>query len=451
MALNLKNGTFAHGTHPKEFKEYSKDIPIEFVPAPSKILLALSQNIGAPSNLSVKAKQEVNFGDKIADSGGFVSVPLHSSIKGVVKKSEKVTMPNGRRVDAVPVVSGKEDVQKDTKEVWDETFGGKWDIAEIDKYSSEEISKLINEAGIVGLGGATFPTHVKLMTNPKTPIDTFIINACECEPFLTTDYRMLLEASEAITIGTLLGAKAVSAKTIVIAIEDNKPDAIKIMTEKVSGTNIKIATLKTKYPQGSEKQLIKAVTNREVSPGALPSEVGVTVSNVGTVAAVAAAVIRKKPLTHRVICLTGSGIKNPKNLFAPIGITFKELIEFCGGLKPSAKKVISGGPMMGFSFGDLNTPVIKGVSGVTILDKTDTDKETNCVRCGRCVEVCPMFLVPTKLALASKNKDVSIAEKYKILSCFECGSCAFVCPAQLPIVQLIRVGKSLVMASKKKN
>ncbi len=447
-----KKGTFSHGAHPKEFKEYSENAPIEFINSPSKVFLALSQNIGAPSVLSVKAKDKVNFGDKVADSGGFVSVPLHSPIKGEIKKQEKFTMPNGRRVDVVPVEGGKDDVQKDTKEIWNEMFGGEWDFKEVEKYSSEEISKLINEAGIVGLGGATFPTHVKLMANPKTPIDSFIVNACECEPFLTTDYRMMLEATDAIIAGTLLGSKAVNAKNIIIGIEDNKPEAIKIVSEKAKGTNIQIAVLKTKYPQGSEKQLIKATINREVEPGALPSSVGAAVSNVGTIAAVAAAVIRKKPLTHRVICVTGSGIEKPKNIFAPIGITFRELIEFCGGLKKDAKKLISGGPMMGFAFGNPDTPVIKGVSGITVLNTRDAQKETetNCIRCGRCVDACPMFLVPTKLALASRKKDLKLAEKYKIMSCFECGSCAFECPANLPIVQLIRAGKSLVMASKKK-
>jgi electron transport complex protein RnfC len=262
----------------------------------------------------------------------------------------------------------------------------------------------------------------------------------------------MIEFPEAIITGSLLAGHAVGAKKIVIGIEDNKPKAIESMEKAASGTDIKIARLKTKYPQGSEKHLIMSVMKRKVPPGGLPIEVGAAVSNVGTVAAIAGAVLKKKPLTHRVVCVTGAGINNPKNLLVPIGISYGELIDFCGGLTKDAARIISGGPMMGFAFADLSTPVTKGASGVTVLTNKDVKKadETACVRCGRCVDVCPLDLVPSKLAVGSRNSNLDVVQKYNIMACLECGCCSYTCPASLPIVQLVRMGKAMVAASAKK-
>ena len=444
------SGTFAKGVHPPGHKNFSQDAPIEVVPAPAKVVVPLMQNIGAPSECVVKAKQDVTFGEMIAKATGFVSVPIHSPINGKVQKVLNVTLPNGRHVPAVPIkADGK---QLEGAALMEEILGGDWPKDAADKHDPKAISAAISAAGIVGLGGAAFPTHVKIMPNDKRPVDALLINGCECEPFLTPDYRIMVEAADAVVCGALLAGRAVGAKQIVVGIEANKPKAVESMTRAAQGTSVKIAVLKTKYPQGSEKHLIMAVMKRKVPPGKLPLDVGAAVSNVGTVVAVARAVLRKKPLTHRVVCVTGGGIVQPKNLLVPIGISYGELIEFCGGLRPEAARIVSGGPMMGFAFTDMEMPVTKGASGVTVLTRDDVKKaeETACVRCGRCVDVCPLNLVPSKLAVASRNKNLEVAERYNIFTCLECGCCAYTCPAGLPLVQLIRMGKAAIMATRKK-
>jgi len=444
------SGTFAKGVHPPGHKNFSQDAPIEVVPTPAKVVVPLMQNIGAPSECVVQAKQDVTFGEMIAKATGFVSVPIHSPINGKVQKVLNVTLPNGRHVPAVPIKADGE--QLEGAALMEEILGGDWPKDAADKYDPKAISEAISAAGIVGLGGAAFPTHVKIMPNDKRPVDALLINGCECEPFLTPDYRIMVEAADAVVCGALLAGRAVGAKQIVVGIEANKPKAVESMTRAAQGTPVKIAVLKTKYPQGSEKHLIMAVMKRKVPPGKLPLDVGAAVSNVGTVVAVARAVLRGKPLTHRVVCVTGGGIVQPKNLLVPIGISYGELIEFCGGLRPEAARIVSGGPMMGFAFTDMEMPVTKGASGVTVLTRDDVKKaeETACVRCGRCVDVCPLNLVPSKLAVASRNKNLEVAERYNIFTCLECGCCAYTCPASLPLVQLIRMGKAAIMATRKK-
>lgn len=440
-------GTFAHGVHPPEEKHYAEDMAIEIVPPPEKVLLPLQQNIGGACKPVVKAKQEVAVGEQVGKGGGFVSAALHAPIAGKVLKLGVTTLANGRHMEAIPIKAAGD--QLEGEDLWADLFGGEWPKDDLDAYDPKEISESIAAAGIVGLGGAAFPTHVKIMPNDKKPIHTLIVNGCECEPFLTADYRLMVEAPEPIITGALLSGRSVGAKRTVIGVEDNKPEAIEALRAAAKGTGIQIMVLKTKYPQGSEKQLIKATINREVPLGGLPSDVGVAMSNVGTVAAIARAVVRKKPLTHRVMTVTGGGIRTPKNLLVPMGISFGELIEFCGGLTKDAARMVAGGPMMGFAFTNPATPVTKGTSGLTILTEADVAKaeETNCVRCGRCVDACPMKLVPTKIALASRHGDVALSRRYNIMACFECGSCAYICPASLPLVQLIRTGKAQVVAS----
>jgi len=454
MALNIDgfagSGTFAHGVHPPGNKMFSAEMAIEVIPQPSKVLLLLSQHVGAPCQSIVKSKQTVAFGEMVAKGGGFVSQALHAPIAGKILKNVVVTTPQGRRVESIAIKAEGQQLEGDA--LLEEILGGEWPTQGLKKFDAQQISGAIHEAGIVGLGGAAFPTHVKLMSNEKTSIDTLLINGCECEPFLTCDYRMMIEAAPPIITGALLGARAVGAKNIAIAIEDNKPRAIDVLKKAAAGTGIKIAVLKTKYPQGSEKQLIMAVTKRAVPLGGLPINVGVAVSNVGTIAAVARAVINGKPLTHRVVSITGGGIANPKNLLVAVGTPIRELIDYCGGFTKDAARVIAGGPMMGFAFTNFDAPVTKGTSGITVLTTADVVKfeETACVRCGRCVDACPMNLVPTKIALAARNKDIKLAQQYNIMACFECGSCAYTCPASIPLVQLIRTGKGLIMASKQK-
>jgi len=342
---------------------------------------------------------------------------------------------------AVTIQSNDEN-QLDPNILWQEITSNDWS-KDVSGYDASAIPDIIKDSGIVGLGGAAFPTYVKFIKNDKKPIDVVLINGCECEPYLTCDYRMMIEASHAIVTGALLGAHALSAKEIIIGVEDNKPEAVKRLQAAASGTPIKIAVLKTKYPQGSEKSLIKSVLGLEVPLGGLPGDVGVAVSNVGSIASVAMAVFKGRPLTHRVVSVSGRGITNPKNLFVPIGIPMGELIDFCGGLTPDAGRMIAGGPMMGFSFSDLSAPVTKGSSGITVITRQELteQEETSCIRCGRCVDACPMRLVPTRLALASRYKNPDVLMKYYINACYECGCCAHVCPAKINLVQLIRSGK----------
>lgn len=442
-------GSFPHGIHPPEHKSFSQEAAIEVVPTPERVVLPLLQNIGAPCEPIVKSKQEVVFGEVIATGKGPVSAKLHSPINGVVEKIGVCTLANGRHLEAIYIKAKGE--QLEGQALYEDVLGGQWpkDCPAI--YYQSTIANAVQEAGIVGLGGAAFPTHVKIRPYNRKWIDTLMINGCECEPYLTTDYRMMVEAPAAVVSGAIYAARAVAAQEVIICIEDNKPEAVKQIRAAAEGTVLKVVVLKTKYPQGSEKQLIKAALDLEVPLGGLPADVGVVVSNVATVAAIARAVIREKPLTHRVMSITGAGITKPKNLLVPIGISIKSLVDYCGGLTPDAARLVSGGPMMGFAFSNLDTPVTKGTSGITILTHDDLrrNEETNCVRCGRCVDVCPMQLVPTKLAMASRHGKLSLAQRYNIMACFECGCCTYICPAQIQLVQLIRMGKAMVAAGKR--
>ncbi|MBU0995999.1 MAG: electron transport complex subunit RsxC [Proteobacteria bacterium] len=453
MGFRLKGfpgkGTFKRGVHPPERKNLSQDISIEVIPPPEKLLIPLLQNIGEACKAVIEPKQEVVFGEKIADADGFISAPLHAPLSGKIAKFAMTTLPNGRHVKAIQIDAHKEQVSEDA--LWHDMFFRDWPKDVYSLFSSEEISKRIRNAGIVGLGGAAFPTHVKIKYNQKKSIDALLVNGCECEPYLTTDYRVMVEAPEPVITGALFAAMATNAGQIVVCIEDNKPLAVKAISNAAKGTGIKVAVLKTKYPQGSERHMIKAVMNRVIPLGGLPGDVGVVVSNVATIAAVARAVLYEKPLTHRVVCVTGGGIKRPANLLVPLGMSYRALIDYCGGMTENAARILSGGPMMGFSFTDLDMPVTKGTSGITVLthDEIKRDKETACLRCGRCVDVCPMALVPARLALAARKRDVEMAEKYNIMGCLETGCCGYVCPANIPLIQLIRAGKAMVMTNRK--
>ena len=435
-------GDFARGVHPPECKHFAEDARIEVLPTPAKVAVALLQHIGAPCEMIVKKKQEVALGEMVGKAGGFISSPVHASVAGKVTMPSVATLPNGRHVKTVVIQA--DGPQLAGQMLYDDVLGGDWPTDGLDQYGPKQIADAVCDAGIVGQGGAAFPTHVKLIPSDKSPIDTILINGCECEPYLTADHRLMIEAPGAIVTGALLAARANRAERIIVAIEDNKPDAITSMRRAAEPAGVHVAVLHTKYPMGGERQTVPAVTGRTVPTGGIPLAVGVVVMNVATAAAVARAVTRGKPLTHRVVTVTGAGVAEHKNLLVPIGISYGELIDYCGGLTDDARRIVAGGPMMGFTLGDLSTPVTKGTSGVTVLTDRDVRRAvgTNCVRCGRCVDVCPLNLVPTKIALAARDEDWELARRYHMLACVECGCCAYTCPACLPLVQLIRVGKA---------
>jgi electron transport complex protein RnfC len=436
-------GTFPGGVHPPERKGLAADAAIEVLPAPAQVKIPLLQNAGAICQPLTKPRQEVVLGEILGDADAFVSSPVHASISGTTQMPCAVTLPNGRHMQAIPIKAAEtQPIAGD--DLYRDFFGGDWPCSGLEQHAPEGIVQSVRDAGIVGQGGAAFPTHVKLKRNESKPINTLLVNGCECEPYLTADYRIMVEAPAPILTGALLAARACGARRVVVAVEDNKPLAVDTLRKAAKGCDVEIIQLATKYPQGGEKQTIKAALGRTVPGGGLPLDVGVVVINVGTAAAVARAVLKGKSLTHRVVSVTGDGIHTPKNLLVPIGTAYGELIDACGGMNDAATRVVAGGPMMGFALAELDMPVTKGTSGVLVLTEADVrhSRETHCIRCGRCVDVCPMNLVPSRLALASRNQNWELVRKYHITSCMECGCCAYVCPAGIPLVQLMRMGKA---------
>ena len=425
---------FRGGVHPPYSKITARK-KIERARLPTSVVLPLQQHVGAPCEALVNKGDQVKVGQKIGDSSAHISAPIHSSVSGVVKNISVHPSPVGEEVLSILIES-------DGKDEWIEKEG-----IDPEKSSKEEILKKIRECGIVGLGGAAFPTHVKL--SPEKKIDTVIINGAECEPYVTADHRLMLEQGKKILRGTEIIKRLLDVEKVIIAIEDNKKDAI----EKLGGLcddGIEIVTLKTRYPRGDERYLIKAVLGREVPAGGLPFDVGVVVQNVGTAKAIGDAIFEGIPLVERVLTVTGD-VKEPKNLLARIGTPFSELIEQCGGFVGSVGKVISGGPMMGIAqWGDV--PVIKGTTCILVLDekKARGEEERTCIRCGSCVEACPMGLMPAMLATYAKKKKFDLCEENYIWSCDECGCCAYVCPSRIPLIQLIKYGKAEAKKRKKK-
>jgi len=448
--LAAGKGTFAGGVHPPERKELAPGTLIEVLPTPSEVRVPLLQHLGAPCEATVKARAKVALGDMVGKPTGFVSAPVHASVSGTVGRLSVATLPNGRHVGAVPITSSEQQPLSGVA-LMDDIFGGEWPVGDVERYEPKAIADAAQEAGLVGLGGAAFPTHVKLRPSEERPIDTLLINGCECEPYLTSDDGLMLRFPAPVIAGALLAKHAVGADRVIVCVERNKPGAAGALARAAEGTGIRVRLLKTKYPQGGEKQLTVAVLGREVPTGGLPLDIGAVVLNVGTAASLARAVLRGKPLTHRIVTVSGAGIRHPKNLLVPIGTAYRNLVEYCGGLTPDAARAVAGGPMMGFALGSLDVPVTKGTSGLTVLtrDEVRRAEETTCVRCGRCVDACPLRLVPTKIALASRAGDLDLAQRYHMTACMECGCCAYVCPASVPLVQLIRLGKAELQKAKK--
>lgn len=439
-----KHEAFPRGVHPADEKGLAGSQAIEVLPLPKTLMIPLHQHTGAPCESNFKPRSLVSLGQLIGDADAFVSAKVHASAAGRVKRASPITLANGRRVQAVPLdVSGDQPEGEALKAF---LFGGDWPKRGFEAYPPDLIVKRIREAGLVGLGGAAFPTHVKLTPPKDAKLDVLVVNGAECEPYLTADQRLMEEAPDPIVTGCLLTAKAIGVDRILVGIEDNKPLAIERLREAADGTGVEIKALPTKYPQGGERQLIQALLDREVPTGGLPLHVGVVVINIQTAASIAKAVIREEPMTHRIITVSGRGVNTPKNLLVPIGASYQDLVDACGGLTSDAARMVSGGPMMGFTLNRLDVPVTKGTSGLTILSHADVEREaeTACVRCGRCVDVCPMNLVPTKIALAARARAWDLARSYHMHACIECGCCSFACPASIPLVQLIRMGKVTV-------
>ena len=440
----MRKRTFHGGVHPFEGKSFTEKKKIEPLPLPQQVFIPLQQHIGAPTTPLVEKGQEVKAGEKIADANGFVSVPVHASISGKVKGIQNILHPVSGKGQAI-VIEG------DGEERWSEAIRFEENYLDL---PVEQMRERIKEAGLAGLGGATFPTHVKLSPPPDKKIDVVILNGAECEPYLTADHRLMLEQPKEIVEGLKIIMKILGVHRGIIGIESNKPDAAETMRKTVGNyKEISVEVFPVKYPQGAEKQLIKAALDREVPAGGLPMEVGVVVQNVGTAKAVYDAVVYQKPLTHRVVTVTGEGIKEPKNLLVPIGTLFRDLVEYCGGLSENAAKIIMGGPMMGLSQPGLDLPVVKGTSGLLILEEKHArlPEPEPCISCGRCVEVCPMNLLPTSLQLLVDNGKIHEAENLNILDCIECGSCSYICPAHRYLLQSIRWGKRQVQEMRRKS
>ena len=426
------------GVHPPENK-ISAGKKIEQLPIPKTVFIPVAQHIGAPSTAVVNKGDVVKTGQIIAKSSGFVSTNIHSSVSGKVKKIDVSADSSGYPKQGIFI-----DVEGD--EWMDEIDRTETLIKSVD-LDGQKIIQKIQDAGIVGLGGATFPTHVKLVPPKGMKSEVLLINGVECEPYLTSDHRLMLEKADEILVGTQLLMKAMNVEKAVIGIENNKRDAIQLLTDKAKNyTGISVVTLKVKYPQGGEKQLIKAVTGKEVPSGGLPIAVGAVVSNIGTAFAVYEAVQKNKPLFERVVTVTGKSVANPSNFKVRIGTSTTELIEAAGGLPENTGKIISGGPMMGRAVVSLDVPVTKGTSGILIMPTEEAKRREymECIRCSRCVSVCPMGLEPYLLMTCGQKQIFDRAENERVMDCIECGSCSYTCPSNRPILDYIRFGKAKV-------
>ncbi len=436
----MKAKTFPHGIHPPEFKQGTAHKALESLPPPDKVIIPLLQHFGNPAEPLVKKGDAVDLGQKIGEGQGLFSASVHSSVSGKVKTVDHSHHPLGHSGLSVIIENDGEDrLSPDLK-------GAEVPFA----LSPDEIRQRVKEAGIVGLGGAAFPTAVKLSPPKDKPIDTVIINGCECEPLLTADFRLMLEYAEDILNGAEIIRSAVNAKRILVGIEDNKKEAFEVFREKTEGNSTEVYLVKTKYPQGAEKNLIYALLRREVPRGGLPFDVGVVVQNVGTTKAVWDAINRGIPLYERALTVSGDGIQEPKNVLVRLGTPFQDVVDFCEGFTGNISLLVMGGPMMGISQWSLDVPVIKGTSGLLAWSGLPSPTEHSCIQCGRCVDHCPMGLVPTRIMKFVKFDHLSEAEEWGALDCVECGSCQYSCPAKIPLVHWIRLGKSKITESKRK-
>lgn len=438
----MKRKTFKGGAHPYDGKKMSRDCPIEILNPGDTLVYPLSQHIGAMAKPLVKAGDRVLVGQKIAEKGGFISANIHSSVSGTVKAIEKRLVATGGMVDSIIVEN--DGMYEEAAPI----FSGN-----PDELSKDEIIKIIEEAGIVGMGGAGFPTNVKLSPKNADIIDSIIVNGAECEPYLTSDYRRMVEQTDKLVKGLKIVLKIFPDAKGYFGIEDNKPEAIEALLKATENEDrIEVVPLKTKYPQGGERSMIYAVTGRKINSKMLPADVGCIVHNVDTIYAIYNAVYNGKPLIERIVTITGDAVSTPKNFQVRIGTSFRELIDAAGGFITEPEKIISGGPMMGFSFFNIDVPVVKGSSSLLAFIKDDVSHEepSACIRCGRCAAACPEHLLPMKLAALAGQNEPEEFKKLGGMECVECGCCSYVCPAKRQVTQSVRSMKKLIIASARK-
>jgi electron transport complex protein RnfC len=430
--------SFPKGVHPPEEKERTAGSAIADLPLPKTVSIPLSQHLGKPPKALKSRGDTVDVGERIAEADGFISAHVHSPVAGKVKKHHQLPLPGGRMSDYLEIEVDAE-----------ETEARRFTEADFDPESAnrETVVETLKEAGIVGMGGATFPAHVKFSPPKGKTLDTLILNGAECEPFLTCDHQVMLEHAREIVSAVRVLQKAFSFDQILVGIEENKKDAAERMREAAEAYDdlpIRVVTTRVKYPQGAEKNLIYALTGRVVPKGKLPLEVGAVVSNVQTVYAMYEAFFKGKPLIERVLTVTGDGITEPKNVRAPVGTALSDLYEFCGGLAGEPRKMVAGGPMMGISLPTIHYSVMKGSSGYLLFDEPEVPEEGPCIMCGRCVQACPMHLVPLRIAALAKAEKFEEAKAFDATSCVECGACAYQCPAKIRLVAWIRYAKNLI-------
>ncbi len=426
------------GIHPEENKITSSNA-IKRMPVPKVVYVPIAQHIGIPSEIVVDRKDKVEIGQVIAKSGGFVSSNIHSPVAGTITKLDMIVDTSGYKKQCIVIRTD----QKNEANFKVPEFPLKKEIT----MDQKDILQHITDSGIVGLGGATFPSHVKLDLKNDNKVDCLVINGVECEPYLTADHRLMLEKADEIIVGIQILMHALHIEKAVIGIENNKKDAINILKQAAKDDNrIKVAALRVKYPQGSEKQLIKAILKREVPKGGLPMDVGVIVHNVGTIFAIYQAIQYDQPLIERVVTVTGKKIENASNFWVKIGTPIKDLVEEVGGLPEGTRKIVNGGPMMGKAIKNTDVPVTKGTSGILVIDEGEASRQEakNCIRCGQCVFVCPMGLEPHLLMNLSEKGLYERAASEDVMTCIECGSCSYVCPSHRPLLDYIRFGKSIV-------
>jgi Na+-translocating ferredoxin:NAD+ oxidoreductase subunit C len=438
--LNLGRG-FRHGVHPPEHKELTAGLPIRRMPFPDEIVLPLRQHAGKPAKLLVKRGDRVERGDKIAEADGYVSVPIHASAAGTVADIDWWPHPDGSMAEAVRIRVEKYSPQIPRPRM----------IPEWGALSPQQAVEAVRQGGVVGLGGAAFPAHVKLSPPGDVKIEMLLVNGAECEPYLTTDHRTMVEFPERVHLGVRIMMHTLGVGRAVIGVEKNKPDAIEALNATIpADLDVSVLPLTVKYPQGAEKMLIRAVTGREVPSGKLPMHVGVVVQNAGSIACIAEIFETGLPLIERVVTVSGPGVVRPSNLIVPVGSKLRDVLGFCGGLREDATEILFGGPMMGASISDLDTPLVKSTSGVVVLTRAEsTPKQVHpCIRCGHCLDACPVFLNPSQLGVLAQAGRYEEMEQLHLADCMLCGSCSYVCPSSIPLSQMFALSKGMLRRQK---